>query len=128
MTAALIAKFNTLGKSLIMDLTGLFNLGLAGTRFVGGKEPGFDYYLGNAWGNMFLDCSNTDSDDVLCKASTESDRFIGRDPQYYNLPMFTCTGQSDFPTAESGKACFSQDMETNVRDGCDWVSAVGPCD
>jgi hypothetical protein len=28
---------------------------------------------------------------------------------------------------ESGKSCFSKDMETNIRDGCDFVSAVGPC-
>ena len=79
LTAALIAKFNVLGKTLLMDLTGRFDLGPAGTRFIGGKEPGFDYYLGNAWGNMFLDCSNKDKNNVLCEASTEGDRDIGRD-------------------------------------------------
>ena len=41
--------------------------------------------------------------------------------------MFTCDGQSGYPTTESGKSCFSKDMATNVLDGCDWVSAVGPC-
>ena len=127
LTAALIAKFNVLGQTLIMDLTGRFDLGAAGTRFIAGKEPGFDYYLGNAWGNMFLDCSKEDKDHVLCQASTEGDRDIGRDADYYELPMFTCDGQSGYPTTESGKACFSPDMETNIRDGCDWVSAVGPC-
>ena len=127
LTAALIAKFNIVGKTLKMDLTGRFDLGLAGTRSIGGRVPGFDYFLGNAWGNMFLDCANGDVDNVLCGASTEDDRNIGRDSQYYGLPMFTCDGQSGYPTTEAGKACFSKNMETNIRSGCDWVAAVGPC-
>jgi hypothetical protein len=127
LTAALIAKLNVLGKPLMMDLTYRFDLGPAGTRLMGGRYPGFDFYLGNAWGNMFLDCSNADKDNVLCEASTEVDRAIGRDPLYYGLPMFTCDGQSGYPTTESGKSCFSKDMKTNILDGCDFVSAVGPC-
>lgn len=127
LTAALIAKFNVHGKTLLMDLTGRFDLGPAGTRFIGGKIPGFDHYLGNAWGNMFLDCNGVDKNNVICKASMEEDRTLGRDPEFYNLPMFTCSGQSEYPTLESGKACFSKDMETNKEDGCGWVAAAGPC-
>lgn len=41
--------------------------------------------------------------------------------------MFTCSGESDYPTRESGKACFSKDMETNEADGCGFVASVGPC-
>jgi hypothetical protein len=42
--------------------------------------------------------------------------------------MFTCSGGSDYPTRESGKACFSKDMETNEEDGCGMVASVGLCD
>ena len=100
---------------------------IAGTRFFAGKVPEFDYYLGNAWGNAFLDCDGDDRDDVLCQASVENDRIIGRDPQFFGIPMFTCSGESDYPTRESGKACFSKDMETNKADGCGFVASVGPC-
>jgi hypothetical protein len=160
LTAALIAKFNVLGKHLIMDLRGRFDLGhgkhitahlihvvnvttskissscfslsfsimTAGSKFIADSEPGFDYYLGNAWGNAFLDCFGDDKDHVLCQASTEVDRPIGRDSQFFGLPMFTCSGGSTYPTRESGKACFSKDMETNEEDGCDLVASVGLCD
>ena len=100
---------------------------VAGTRFFAGKVPEFDYYLGNAWGNAFLDCDGDDRDDVLCQASVENDRIIGRDPQFFGIPMFTCSGESDYPTRESGKACFSKDMETNEADGCGFIASVGPC-
>jgi len=128
LTAALIAKFNTQGKHLVMDLTGRFDLGAAGQRFIAGRKPGFGTYLGNSWGNAFLDCAGEDKDNVLCKASTEEERDIGRDPKYFNLPMFTCSSNNDYPTFESGKACFSKNMQTNIEDGCDFVAAAGPCD
>ena len=128
LTAALIAKLNVRGIHLVMDLTGHFDLGLGGTRFIAGKNPNFGNYLGNAWCNMFLDCFGDDADHVLCQALTEGDRMLGRNPQFYNLPMFTCMGQSDYPTFESGKACFGKDMAMNMQDGCGFVAAVGPCD
>jgi hypothetical protein len=93
-----------------------------------GKEPGFDYYLGSSWGNAFLDCYGSDADNVLCQASREEDRDIGRSPSFFGLPMFACNGGSGYPTRESGKACFSTDMATNERDGCEMVASVGTCD
>ena len=103
------------------------NQSIAGTRFFAGRVPEYDYYLGNAWGNAFLDCDGDDRDDVLCQASVENDRTIGRNPLFFGIPMFTCSGESDYPTRESGKACFSKDMETNEADGCGFVASVGPC-
>ena len=100
----------------------------AGTRFIGGREPGFTYYLGSSWGNAFLDSGGTDNEEALCKGASESYGFIGRDPQYHALPMFTCSGGSEYPTRESGKACYSTDMATSTADGCDLVASVGLCD
>jgi hypothetical protein len=128
LTAALIAKLNTQGRHLVMDLTGHVDWGEAGTQFISGKNPSFPNYLGNAWGNMFLDCSGRDTDHVLCQASKEEDRVLGRNSLFHGIPMFTCSGQSNYPTKESGKACFSKDMEANEQDGCGLVAAVGPCD
>jgi hypothetical protein len=95
------------------------------TRFFAGKVEGFDYHLGNAWGNAFLDCFGDDQDHVLCQASKEEDRTLGRASQFYGVPMFSCSG---YPTRASGKSCFSSDMAENKRDGCGLVAAVGPCD
>jgi hypothetical protein len=131
LTAAIIAKFNTQGLHLKMDLTGRFDLGAGGTRLISDRNPEFEHYLGNAWGNMFLDCDGDDADHNLCLASAEVDRSLGRDTNYYSLPLFTCTGgerSDDYPTFESGKACFSKDMATNIQDGCGFVAAAGPCD
>jgi hypothetical protein len=93
-----------------------------------GKEPGFDYYLGSSWGNAFLDCYGPDADHALCEASREEDRSVGRDADFFGLPLFACNGGSGYPTRESGKACFSEDMATNERDGCGMVASVGTCD
>jgi hypothetical protein len=128
LTAAVIAKINTQGQHLVMDLTGRFDLGAADTRFISGKNPSFPNFLGNAWGNMFLDCFGNDAHHVLCQASKEEDCKLGRDSQFQGAPIFTCFGQSSYPTKESGKACFSKDMATNDQDGCGFVAAVGPCD
>jgi hypothetical protein len=84
--------------------------------------------LGNAWGNAFLDCFGDDQDNVLCQASKEEDRILGRASKFYGVPMFTCSGESGYPTRASGKSCFSSDMAENERDGCGLVAAVGPCD
>jgi hypothetical protein len=84
--------------------------------------------LGNAWGNAFLDCLGDDQDNVLCQASKEEDRTLGRASQFFGVPMFTCSGESGYPTRASGKSCFSSDMAENERDGCGLVAAVGPCD
>jgi hypothetical protein len=113
LTAAVIAKINTQGQHLVMDLMGRFDLGAADTRFITGKNPSFPNFLGNAWGNMFLDCFGNDADHVLCQASKEEDRQLGRDSEFHGAPIFTCFGQSSYPTKESGKACFSKDMATN---------------
>lgn len=137
LTAALIAKINTRGERLLMELAGRFDLGAAGMRFEPRQEfDDFHYELGQAWGNVFLDCATEDgtaganATDVLCEASLEKDRTIGRDSAHHPYPMFTCSGRDSerYPIEESGKSCFSQDMATNAEDGCDLVAAVGPCD
>ena len=134
LTAALIAKFNTHGTKLHMELAGILDLGeLAGTRFVPREFlEDFPYELGQAWGNLFLDCLGTDADHVLCQASVEADREIGRDPIYQQFAMFSCSNQDnnpeDYPVEEMGKSCFSADMESNNQDGCGLVAAVGTCE
>jgi hypothetical protein len=97
-------------------------------RFFAENLPGFDTHVGNAWGNAFLDCNGNDQNDILCQASNEGDRFIGRASPFFGLPMFTCSGDGRYSTRASGMSCFSSDMEQNERDGCGWVAAVGSCD
>jgi len=137
LTAALIAKLNTRGESLLMEVAGRFDLGADGVILEPRKEyEDFPYELGRAWGNMFLDCiegdgnNGTDAGHVLCEASLEIDRTIGRNSLYHPYPMFTCSGSDSdqYPIEEAGESCFSQDMETNNKDGCGLVAAVGPCD
>lgn len=96
LTAALIAKINTLGKPMLMELVGSLDLGVTGTRFCPRKYfDEFPYQLGQAWGNKFLDCNpqgGKDAGHVLCQASTEQDRKIGRAEDYWAYAMFTCAG------------------------------------
>jgi hypothetical protein len=132
LTAGLITKFNVHGQKLNMELTGVWDLGDAGTRFEPRETPDeFPHYLGAAWGNMFLDCDGEDADNVMCEASMEKDRSIGRNPVFFGTPMFSCSGEQDnglFPIHESGKSCFSEDMETAEANGCSLIAAAGPCD
>jgi len=130
LTAGLIAKLNVHGTELYMELAGRLDLGAAGTCFIPREFPEkFPHELGQAWGNMFLDCLGDDAEDVLCQASVEEDREIGRDPAYHSIAMFTCSGhQGNYPVAEMGKACFSEDMESSDRDGCGLVAATGSCE
>jgi hypothetical protein len=135
LTAALIAKINTRGIKLRMELAGRFDLGAAGTRFWPREyRDDFPHAIGQAWGNMFLDCAGADADQAMCQASAEKDRDIGRDPANHHLAMFTCSsnGSDDnaflYPLADMGKSCFSDTMERNEEGGCGYVAAVGPCD
>jgi len=130
LTAALVSKFNVHGTQLAMEVAGRLDLGAAGLRFLPREDwDDFPHELGQAWGNMFLDCLGDDADHVLCQASVETDRAIGRNPDYHPYALFTCSGQhEDYPVKEMGKSCFSEDMDTNDKDGCGLVAAVGPCE
>jgi len=129
LTAAFVAKFNTLGKRMHMDLAGRFDLGPAGIKMISREDPSkYHYELGQSWGNMFLDCEGQDEDHPFCQASMENERILGRNVQYHKYPMFSCSGESLYPTKTSGKSCYSLNMETNIAGGCDIVAAVGGCD
>lgn len=131
LTASLIAKLNVHGQKLSMELTGVWDLGDAGTRFEPREMPDeYPHYLGAAWGNVFLECDGEDADHVLCQASMEKDTIIGRDAIYFGTPMFSCNGDQDnglFPVHESFKSCFSEGMESREANGCALVAAAGPC-
>ncbi|CAB9530425.1 unknown protein [Seminavis robusta] len=128
LTAALISKINVHGTTLKMDLAGRFDLGAAGVLTITRNEPdAFHHYLGNAWGNVFLDCKAS-PEDPLCAAAAEEDHFVGRHEESHNLPLFTCSGESSYPIKASGKSCSSEDMASNEAGGCDFVAAAGECD
>jgi hypothetical protein len=130
LTAAFIAMLNVKGAHVAMELTGIWDLGPAGTRFAPRQNSGvYKHELGAAWGNMFLDCNDRDRDHHMCKDSYDG-IVLGRDPIYRGVPMFTCSGdQNDglFPLHEWGKSCFSQGMDTASAHGCGFVVAVGAC-
>jgi len=134
LTAAVIAKINTNGRALMMEIAGRLDLGEpVGTRFHPREHSEeFPHELGQAWGNMFLNCAKDVgvSDLWMCRASLENDREIGRDPAYQPYPMFTCSGTigNYYPLEEAGMSCFSKDMETNTKNGCGLVASAGSCD
>ena len=130
LTAGFIAKLNTQELVLEQDVAGTFQLGgPAADVFMVRKDPEeYKHFLGATWGNMFLDCLDNDRGHVLCDASLENDRQIGRDEQFRTMPMFTCNGGSTYPLDESGKSCFHTDMTSNDENGCGAVAATGRCD
>ena len=126
LTAAFVSKINIAGDFRSVDISGRFDLGAAGTKLITRENPEeYTHKLGRSWGNMFLDCDETDNADAICQASLELDRQIGRDNIYHSLPFFSC---SDDITKITDKTCFGEDMITNTANGCGTVAAVGDCD
>ena len=129
LAAAFVSKINiTPGDFRSVDISGRFDLGVAGTKLITRENPEeYTRKLGRSWGNMFLDCDESDNAEAICQASLELDRKIGRDKIYHSLPFFSC---SDDLTKinDKRKTCFREDMNTNTANGCGMVAAVGDCD
>ncbi|KAG7362067.1 hypothetical protein IV203_025733 [Nitzschia inconspicua] len=132
LTAAFIAStlsFN--GESVAVGLSGIWDLGPAGTRFVPRDMPDvYTHELGAAWGNMFLDCASRDKDHFMCQDAIEQFDVDGLDPMHHGVPMFTCSDSKVDGTSSLegwGNSCFTQDSESTDDNGCGFVRAVGRC-
>jgi hypothetical protein len=123
-------------KMLTVEVSGVWDLGLAGTRFHPRDRPDiYSHELGATFGNMFLDCYGNDGLDLrntLCQASLEIEHHIGRDALFHGIPLFTCHGgeTNENSTNIDGymQSCFAQDMKTAKEQGCGYVAAIGACD